>query len=284
MRAHYPIKYLCSYLEVSRSGFYKWNGKVSDSETILFSELDKEIISIHEQHPAYGVRRIWKLLNLKNIKCARLTVQRRMQKHQIRAKIRTKTYKHWIHEDHDEKYFRDKIKRNFIAEIPNQKWCTDITYLPFGSGRLYMVAIIDLFDRSIISYKISRNMEMHFVEQCIDEAMKRSNFPKNVTLHSDRGIHFSCNRYKKKIKEYGIIGSHSRKGNCWDNACIESFFSILKSESIYLNNPKSADAMTNVVSSFMLHYNTERINQFGNGLPPIIKRNRFYQSVSGHLA
>lgn len=283
MRGQFPIVYLCKYLGVSRAGFYKWSGLIVTSDVAIFSPLDKEIIAIHEQYPAYGVRRIHKLLNLKEMKCARLTVQRSMQKHQIRSKIRVKTYKHWTKEVHDETYFKNILKRDFIAEAPNQKWCTDITYLPFGSGRLYLVAIMDLFDRSIISYKISDNMEMKFVEECIDDAMNNTDFPKNVILHSDRGIHFSCNRYKSKLNEYQITGSHSRKGNCWDNACIESFFSTLKSESIKLIRPNSQFTMNKAVNEFMLYYNVDRLNQLGNGEPPLIKRNRFYQSIPYNL-
>jgi putative transposase len=264
-------------LGISRSGYYKWKASGNTPEykqDVLIKELVSET---HKKYPMYGTLRIQKYLEVNNHKYNKNTIHRYMKLLGIKSKVRVKKYKRWTKETHSNRFFRDYIKRDFHAEAPNQKWSTDITYLPFGGGRLYLVAIIDLFDNSIVSYKISNNMEVEFVLDCLTEAVLKNNIqPNTLILHSDRGIHFSCNKYKQLLKKLKIKGSHSRLGNCWDNVCIESFFSNLKEEGVRLNKPNSKSAMISCVDNYIDFYNNERISLKWNGMTNAKKRSEYF--------
>ena len=162
------------------------------------------------------------------------------------------------------------FNRNFYAIRPNEKWVTDISYITTADGRLYLSAIKDCFDGSIIAYKYSTNMSMGLVTQTIKEAVKNEKID-NTQLHSDQGFQYTSNLYNSLAKESGITPSMSRAGTPIDNAPIESFFSILKSECLYLQKLKTIQQAKDLIDEFIDYYNNDRI-QLRSGQTPAEKR------------
>jgi transposase InsO family protein len=162
------------------------------------------------------------------------------------------------------------LNRNFKANRPNEKWVTDITYLPYGTSMLYVSTIMDLYNNEIIAYTISSVQDTKFVLRTLEEALEKRQ-PNNVLLHSDQGSVYTSYAYQNFAKEKGITTSMSRKGNCHDNAVIESFHSSLKSEGF---KDQRRSSITNIkvieiVNQYMCYYNEKRIQAKLNYLAPI---------------
>jgi transposase InsO family protein len=167
------------------------------------------------------------------------------------------------------------LNREFNCNSPNQKWVTDITYLKYDNGRkrMYLSAIEDLYNREIIAYKISDNLDMSFVENTLGEAFKkvRTGEFRNLIIHSDQGVHYKSNIYKSILKKFGVRQSMSRKGNCYDNCIIETFFGRLKNEIYYgyEDDYKSFEEFSSAMEEYIDYYNNERIQAKTKWMPPV---------------
>lgn len=167
--------------------------------------------------------------------------------------------------------YENLLNREFEATKPNQKWVTDISYIHTGEGILYLSVIRDLFDRSIISFKTGTEQTVNLVLNTIKAAKQKEGVTAEVQLHSDQGFQYTSTRYFNLTKEYGIIPSMSRRGNCYDNAVAENFFGILKSECINRVKPKTLDQARRLIDEYIDFYNNERI-QLKTKLTPFEKR------------
>lgn len=217
----------------------------------------------------YGHRKIKSILNRKyGINVNRKTVQKIMQKFEIQCQVKKKRQKYTCGESNI--IVPNTLNRNFKASRLNEKWVTDITYLPYGSTMLYLSTIMDLYNNEIVAYKIGTSQDINLVLDTLREAVELRK-PVGLLLHSDQGSVYTSHAYQNLAKEKGITTSMSRKGNCHDNAAIESFHSSLKSEGF---NAQSRASISNskvvqIVNQYMYRYNHVRIQAKLNYLSPL---------------
>jgi transposase InsO family protein len=170
------------------------------------------------------------------------------------------------------------LQRNFKTVKPNKKWATDITEFKVLGNKLYLSPIIDLFNGEIISYDLSEKPDFKQVVAMLKMSFKKISNHKNLILHSDQGWQYQMKQYRRLLQDKGIIQSMSRKGNCLDNAVIESFFGILKSELFYLNKYESISQLKKDIKEYIEYYNNERIKENLSGMSPIEYRTNYYQN------
>jgi len=260
---------MCQFFEVSRSGYYDFVKRMDkpDRDEPLAQEI-KECQRICRK--TYGYRRvhIW-LKKIKGIHVNRKTVLRVMNKYGLLSEIRRRRkYKHMGQQLHK---YENLLNRDFCADKPNQKWVTDISYIHTGQGVLYLSMIRDLYDNSIVAHQAGTEQTINLVLNTIKVAKQKEMVTAELQLHSDQGFQYTSHGYFNLTQEYSITPSMSRKGNCYDNAMAENFFSILKSECI--NRQKIADfAMAKYLINDYIHfYNHDRI-QLKTKLTPFEKR------------
>ena len=164
------------------------------------------------------------------------------------------------------------LQRNFKTEKPNEKWVTDVTEFSMFGEKLYLSAILDLHSRDIVSYTISKRPELSMITTMLEKAFEKIPDRTNLILHSDQGWHYQHKTYRYMLKSKGIRQSMSRKGNCLDNAVIENFFGLLKSELLYLQEFESIKHFKHELIEYLNYYNNKRIKTKLNGLPPTIHR------------
>lgn len=271
MSNKYKISSLCKMAGVSRSGYYKWLKRPTQTtDRAKENKIIKQyILDLHKKYRGtYGRKRICIYLNkILPFSVNHKRVYRLIKELGIKSVIRKKVYKRKFKMS---KVADNILNRNFTASKPLEKICMDITYIPISnkSGKfLYMNVAKDLFNGEIIAYDISSRNDTLLVQNTIDKLinMKLQN---NCILHTDQGFQYTRNQYSSKLKKNGIIQSMSRKGNCWDNAPIESFFSHLKSELIYLIDSKDPEEIIKLINDYIYFYNNERI-QIKTGMSPV---------------
>ena len=256
-RDRYPLGELCALLEVSRSGYYKWTarqGRPDRDEPI--AELIKEC---HEKtHGIYGYRRvkIW-LLRETGLIINHKAVLRITRKYGLQAETKKKRFRHYQCDSF--RHYENVLNRDFKASAPNQKWATDISYIPTQQGFLYLSVIKDLYDKSIVAYKYATDMSARLVIDTVRAAVKGAQPSAKLLLHSDNGFQYTSMAYFNVTKANGIEPSMSRVGCPYDNACVESFFSLLKNECIYRVSKGTMDEMKELIDEYIHFYNYERI-------------------------
>ncbi|HET7578164.1 MAG TPA: IS3 family transposase [Bacillales bacterium] len=266
LKDQYPVYLICKEIGLPRSSYYRWKRKTSQPRSKL--EVRIEEICIQNKY-RYGHRKITALLRRKHqIKVNRKTVQRIMQKKNLQCRVKQKR-KTFINGE-SKIVVENRLNQNFSASKPNEKWVTDITYLPFGPKMLYLSSIMDLYNNEIIAYDISDRQDVSLVLKTLEKAANQRQ-PTEVILHSDQGSVYTSYAYQNQAKEKGITTSMSRKGNCHDNAVIESFHASLKSETFYAQERKylSTSIVQEIVQEYILYYNQERIQEKLNYLSPI---------------
>ena len=167
--------------------------------------------------------------------------------------------------------YENLLNRQFNADKPNQKWVTDISYIHTGQGILYLSMIRDLYDNSIVAYKTGTSQAVNLVLDTIRMAMAKEKVAAELQLHSDQGSQYTSQAYFELTQEYGITPSMSRRGNCYDNAMAENFFSILKAECIYRHKPKTFEEANYLIDNYIYFYNHQRI-QLKTGVAPLTLR------------
>lgn len=223
----------------------------------------------------YGYRRMTDWLNKKTQKrYNHKRVYRLLDAISLKAKIRRK--KRWYGTSEAAAIVSPNLlNRDFKAAKPNQKWVTDITYLPGPSQTLYLSAIKDLATNEIIAYKISIRNDLKLVLDTLRAAVRKQRKKVHgILIHSDQGFQYTSKQYQKLLTKYKMIGSMSRKGNCLDNAAMENFFGHLKSELLYLETFQSSDQLRRAVRDYIRYYNEERIQRKLNKLAPVAYRNQ----------
>ena len=263
----YSISEMCRFFDVSRSGYYGFVSRMDiPAKDLPLAEKIKECQD--KCGKTYGYRRVYIWLERQGIHHNPKTILRVMQKYNLLSVIRRKKYRHYGEHLHR---YPNLLNRDFKAERPNQKWVTDISYIKTTQGTLYLSVIRDLYDNSIVYYKTGTEQNINLVLQTIREAKKREKVTAELQLHSDQGFQYTSNQYFKLTKSYNITPSMSRKGNPYDNALAENFFSILKTECIYRVNLKTYDEARLIIDEYIHFYNNERI-QLKTKLTPLEKR------------
>jgi putative transposase len=275
LRHQYDLELLLNHTNMARSSFY-YHQKQSKSLD-KYQSIKKFIKLIYHKHKGrYGYRRITDELQNKGIIINHKTVLKLMKSLGLKSIIRIKKYKSYKGELG--KIAPNILERNFKATAPNQKWATDITEFNVFGKKLYLSPIIDLFNQEIISYELTERPMFNQVAMMLKKAFKKIPNNTNLTLHSDQGWQYQMKQYQCLLKEKGITQSMSRKGNCLDNAIIENFFGILKSELFYIKKFRSIEELKREIKLYINYYNNERIKSNLNKMSPIQYRAHYYQN------
>ena len=266
----YSISEMCRFFGVSRSGYYGYVSRMNiPAWDLPLAEKIKECQD--ECGRTYGYRRVHIWLERKGIHRNPKTILRVMQKYGLLSAIRRKKYRNYG--DYLHKY-PNLLNRDFSAERPNQKWVTDISYIHTKQGVLYLSIIRDLYDNSIVAYKTGTKQNVNLVLSTIKEAKKKERVTAELQLHSDQGFQYTSQAYYRLIQSYGITPSMSRRGNPYDNALAENFFSILKTECIYRVKLQTYEEARLLIGEYIHFYNNQRI-QLKTKLTPLEKRCQF---------
>jgi len=269
-RDKYAISEMCRFFEVSRSGYYDFVKRMDiPAKDLPLAEKVKECQE--ECGKTYGYRRVQLWLERNGIHHNPKTVLRVMQKYNLLSVVRRKKYHYYSQTLHK---YPNLLNRDFKAERPNQKWVTDISYIHTGQGVLYLSVIRDLFDNSIVAYKTSTTQNIQLVLETIKAAKRKEKVTEELQLHSDQGFQYTSHGYFKLTQSYRITPSMSRRGNPYDNALAENFFSILKTECIYRVKLKTYEEARLLISQYIDFYNNQRI-QLKTKLTPYEKRSQY---------
>ena len=269
-RAEYPVAVMCEFFRVSRSGYYAFVHRLGRPEKD--AALAEVIAQQRERNcHTYGYRRMWLWLKKQNIFCNPKTILRIMKKYNLLSEIRRR--RKWQQMGQQVHKYKNLLNREFHADRPNSKWVTDISYIHTKQGIVYLSMIRDLYDNTIVAYKTGTEQTVNLVLDTIHLAMKqvKKMAAAELQLHSDQGFQYTSQAYFKLTKQYGITPSMSRKGNPYDNAMAENFFSILKTECIYRHRPATFAQANEIIDRYIYFYNHERI-QLKTGEAPLARR------------
>ena len=224
----FSVEGMATALNVSRSGYYACLSRPRSRRAEDNIRLDVEIKSVYERSQRrYGSVKITRELLKRSKKYSRNRVASRMRKMGITSKVRKK-FKATTHSKHNYPVAPNLLNRNFTASAPNEVWVSDITYIRTKSGWSYLTVFIDLFSRIVTGWAISTSLNHEMVLEAFQKAFWRRKPGKGLIVHSDQGVQFACDEFRKTLKKHGFIQSMSRKGDCWDNAVAESFFKTVK--------------------------------------------------------
>ena len=266
----YSISEMCRLFNVSRSGYYDYVKRMDiPARDLPLAEKIKECQTKHGK--TYGYRRVHIWLEKQGIHHNPKTILRVMQKYNLLSEVRRKKYHNYSKVLYK---YDNLLNRDFYADKPNQKWVTDISYIKTGQGTLYLSVIRDLYDNSIVAYKTGTEQNINLVLSTIRAAKIKENVTAELQLHSDQGFQYTSQAYFNLTQSYGITPSMSRRGNPYDNAMAENFFSILKTECIYRTKLRTYEEARLLIGQYIHFYNNERI-QLKTKLTPLEKRNQF---------
>lgn len=271
MKGKYPLTSLCLFAELSRSGYYKWKNKLNIASSREFQniEITALILKCHEEVKGiYGVERLKLYVNKHtSYPVNHKRIYRIMKEHGIAAVIRKKRRVKYYQ---PAKIAENILNREFNDTTPLKTLTMDTTYIEvLGSKKfIYLNAVKDVSNKEIVAYEISFRNDAELVDKTLKKLFKLP-LDKDCLLHTDQGSTYTREKYMNNLKQRGVTASMSRRGNCWDNAPIESFFSHLKSESIYLNKVLDSDTTIELIKNYIDFYNTRRIQKKLNGLSPV---------------
>ncbi|WP_339561080.1 IS3 family transposase [Pseudomonas sp. EA_65y_Pfl1_P113] len=266
LRQEHSLEGLLKLAGLARSTFY-YQQKVQQSVD-KYAELKSRIRSIFDEHKGrYGYRRITAAVRRAGHLVNHKTVQRLMGELQLKSRVRIKKYRAYRGEEGQ--VAPNLLKRKFDAKRPNQKWVTDVTEFRVGGQKLYLSPILDLYNGEIIAFKTARRPLFDMVGAMLRQAFERLRPRDKPILHSDQGWQYRMPIYRRVLNERAVKPSMSRKGNCYDNAAMESFFGTLKSEFFYLNKFNSLDELEAGIEDYIHYYNHSRIRLKLSGLSPV---------------
>lgn len=234
----------------------------------MHAALKESINSVYHEHKGrYGYRRITEALKHDGWVINRKKVQRLMQLMSLKSLVKAKKYRSY--RGSEGLVAPDLLKREFKARAPNQKWATDVTEFKVKGQKLFLSPLMDLYNGEILAYQINRRPEFKMVSAMLEQAFERLNPDDKPILHSDQGWQYRQPTYRHMLAEKNIEQSMSRKGNCLDNAAMESFFGTLKSEYFYLESFENVDQLASGLDDYIAYYNQKRISLRLNGLSPV---------------
>ncbi len=266
----FPVKKMAQIFKVSRSRYYSWlrsgpsNHDLQDQELL---EIITEIFKVNKGN--YGSPRIQDDIKRRGLRCSRKRVARIMRDNGLKARVKRK-FKATTDSKHGFPVAPNLLERNFIVEEANKCWVSDITYISTYEGWLYLCIILDLFSRMAVGWSMADHLRAELAIDSLDMAIAHRNPSKGLIFHSDRGIQYASSDFRDKTDGYEIIQSMSRKGDCWDNACAESFFSTLKIEEVFQQKYKTkSEARQCIFEYIAVYYNRQRSHSFLDYLSPV---------------
>ena len=270
LRQGHALARLLKAADLSRSTFY-YQVKARRAED-QHAGLKARIRAVYERHKGrYGYRRITAALRQAGEMVNHKTVQRLMQELGLKSLVRPKKYRSYRGQ---QAKVPNILSRQFQAQRPNQKWVTDVTEFNIQGEKLYLSPVMDLYNGEIVSYTLQQQPHFSLVSSMLKKALAKLSCKDSPLLHSDQGWQYQMPAYQRQLAERGLTQSMSRKGNCLDNAAMESFFGTLKSEFFYLNRFESIEQLQAGIRQYIHYYNHERIRAKLKGLSPVQYRTR----------
>lgn len=266
----YPIRLLCHILRVSRSGYYAWRDRPESRRALESRQLLAHIRRSHgRSRQRYGSPRVWADLRAEGICVGRHRVARLMRQAGLRSR-RRRRFRVTTHSRHTWPVAADQLRRDFKASAPNRKWAADITYIPTREGWLYLAVVLDLYSRRIVGWSMASHLNRSLVLDALRMALKRRQPSTRLLHHSDQGGQYASGDYQQLLARHGIQCSMSRRGDCWDNAVVESFFATLKTELIHQTTYDNRDqARRDIFEYIETEYNRQRRHSTLGYLSPV---------------
>ena len=266
---NFPVQKMAKLLRVSPSSYYAWLNRPVSAHDLRDKELCKEITRIFEEkRKRYGSPRIYRELRGTGYACARSRVARVMRENGLIAR-RKKRFRVTTDSSHDFPISPNLLNRNFSTSSVNECWVSDITYISTMEGWFYLCTILDLFSRKVVGWSMDAHMKAELVVDALEMAVKHRTPPGGLIFHSDRGVQYASTSFRVKLKDYRMIQSMSRKGDCWDNAPAESFFSTLKMEEVYYRKYRTREeARQSIFEYIEVFYNRQRSHSFLDYVSP----------------
>ena len=232
-KAHFPIEFLCTQLGISRSGYSAWKERPESKREQADRELAEQVVAVHQHsRGTYGSPRVHAELRARGRKVSRKRVARLMSQQGLAAR-RRRRFVRTTDSRHGKPVAENLLNRDFSPQQPDCSWVTDITYIWTRQGWLYLAVILDLYSRRVVGWAMSERIDRHLALNALDMALQGRQPPHGLLHPSDRGSQYASEDSQQLLEARGIQCSMSRKGNCWDNAVAESFFSSLKMERVY---------------------------------------------------
>lgn len=258
----YSIKQLSQTLAVARSGYYRWRQGRTSPRDAANGRLIEKIKSIYKDRRGnYGSPRITQELRQGGHQYNHKRVERLMRQHGLKGRTCSKRKVRTTDSAHDQPIAPNLLRDRAAPQKPNEVWVADITYIPTAQGHLFLAAVMDLYSRLIVGWSLWRRLEADGALQALNRALANRRYPRGVIHHSDQGVQYASLEYRKRLKQCGLIASMSRKGNCYDNAAMEAFWSTLKREALQESSKWSENRVSQVTFEFIeAIYNRSRLH------------------------
>ncbi|ADU66719.1 Integrase catalytic region [Desulfurispirillum indicum S5] len=278
LQPEYNLRLLCEVLDVSVSGYYSWRTRPVSERRKENLRLTVEIKAAHEKtRKTYSPERLQQELMANGIHVSLYRIRKVRKMHGIVCKQKQK-FKATTNSNHKLPVAPNILNQEFTASAPNQAWLTDITYVPTDEGWLYLAGHKDLYSKKLVGYAMSERMTKNLVMQSLQHAVELERPGKGLIHHSDRGSQYCSNEFRQQLERYGMQSSMSRRGNCYDNAPIESFWGILKTELIYHKRYATRqEAIRNITEYIEVFYNRQRMQRGLGYLSPAAFEQKYYK-------
>jgi transposase InsO family protein len=266
----YPVTVACRVLQVSRAGYYAWRDRPASRRAQRRDVLAAQIQVVHAQNRGvYGSPRVYQALKAQGEAVCENTVAKVMKQRQIRAKTKPKFVPRTTDSAHGQPVAPNLLDRDFSAAKPNQKWAVDITYIPTDEGWLYLAGVLDLCSRKVVGWAMAEHLQTDLVSAALRMAVVQRGPGAGLLHHSDRGVQYASDAYQHLLTQHGLQASMSGKGDCWDNACIESFWGTLKTELVHHEHYATREqARQSIFEYIEVFYNRQRLHSALGYLSP----------------
>ena len=260
--SEFPVQVACGVLGVSRSGYYAWRDRPDSPRAERGRELAGKVWAVHrENRGVYGSPRVCAALRAAGERVSENTVAKVMRESGIRAKSKRKYLPRTTDSAHEQPVAANVLGRRFGAALPDRKWAADITYVPTAEGWLYLAAVIDLCSRRVVGWSMADHMRTDLVADALRMAIVRRSPGRGLLHHSDRGVQYASDDYQALLAERGIVCSMSGRGDCYDNAVVESFWGTLKTELVNHEHYRTREqARASVFEYVEVFYNRRRLH------------------------
>lgn len=277
----FPVEKMCEILEVSRSGYYAWLTRPLSRRALE----NREIVRLAQEsykknHGIAGLDKMLADVREVHTKCSRNRLYRLQKQTQLYSK-RKRKFKVTTNSKHDLPVAKNLLNQNFQTDRPGAVWVSDISYISTDEGWLYLATVKDIFTKDIVGWSAANTMKTELCMSALKNAIRKHRPSKGLIHHSDRGVQYCSKEYQKLLKRNHMICSMSRKGNCYDNACAETFFSTIKCELLYHKHYKTREeARKDIFWYIEIYYNRQRRHQALGYVSPADFRSRYYAALA----
>jgi len=280
LRLHYPLPHICQVLNVSASGYYAWVDRPLSKWAREEGRLEVEIRAAHKRtRQVYGAEKLQRDLAEHDIRVGICRIKRIRRKLGIRCKQKRK-FKATTNSRHTLPVAENILEQQFKVAAPNKVWVSDITYVPTDEGWLYVAAHKDLFSADIVGYAMGERLTRNLVSQSLFKAIAAKRPLEGLIHHSDRGSQYCSHEFRNILEQYGLTASMSRKGNCYDNAPMESFWGTLKQELVHHRRYRTKqEAVRDITEYIEIFYNRQRRQARLGFLSPVVYEQRYYAGL-----